>query len=132
MGYANEGVRTTLPRGRGGTGARQPPTGHGSTRTGRDHRIRLLLALVLSAAIAIPAVASAAPGDAAIAKATSLSHQWGRCSTARPAARLLAQAVATTADRPRARRARAALRAWNEVARECAIPVAMPSVTPGT
>jgi hypothetical protein len=91
---------------------------------------------VLTAAVGIPAMASAAPapapGDAAIAKATSLSQQWGRCPTARPAARLLARAVRTTEAKPRARRARVALRAWNQVARDCAVPVAMPTVTPGT
>lgn len=87
---------------------------------------------MLTVAIGIPAMASAAPGDAAIAKATSLSQQWGRCPTARPAARLLAQAVRTTETSARARRARVALRAWTEVARECAAPVAMPTVTPGT
>jgi len=122
-------VRTSLPRGREGTGARQPPEGHGSTPPRKDRRIRLLLALVLTAAIGMPAMASAAPGDAAIAKATSLSHQWGRCPTARPAARLLAQAVRTTEARPRARRARAALRAWTGVARACSQPVDQPTVT---
>ena len=89
---------------------------------------------MLTAAIGIPAMASAAPapGDAAIATATSLSQQWGRCPTARPAARLLAKAERTTETKPRARRARVALRAWTRVARECAAPVAMPTVTPGT
>lgn len=80
----------------------------------------------------MPAAGSAAapaPGDAAIAKATSLSQQWGRCPTARPAHRLLAQAVRTTKPRPRARRARVALRAWTEVARVCSRPVDQPTVT---
>lgn len=89
----------------------------------------LLLAAVLPAALAASPAAKA-PGDAAIRKATALQQEWGRCPTARPAARVLAQAVATTRPVPRAKRARAALRAWNRVARECAAPVAMPEVTP--
>ncbi len=89
----------------------------------------LLLAAVLPAALAA-SPAAPAPGDAAIQKATALQQEWGRCPTARPAARVLAQAVATTKPVPRARRARAALRAWNAVARECRAPVPMPEVTP--
>jgi hypothetical protein len=89
----------------------------------------LLLAAVLPAALAASPAAQA-PGDAAIHRATALQRQWGRCPTARPAARVLAQAVATTKPVPRAKRARAALRAWREVARECATPVPMPGVTP--
>ncbi|MGE0028296.1 MAG: hypothetical protein AB7O78_14795 [Thermoleophilia bacterium] len=89
----------------------------------------LLLAAVLPAALAASPAATA-PGDAAIQKATALQQQWGRCPTARPAARVLAQAVATTRPVPRAKRARAALRAWNQVARDCSAPVPMPEVTP--
>jgi hypothetical protein len=89
----------------------------------------LLLAAVLPAALAA-SPAAPAPGDAAIRAATALQRDWGRCPTARPAARVLAQAVASTKPVPRARRARAALRAWNRVARECRAPVPMPQVTP--
>lgn len=89
----------------------------------------LLLAAVLPAALAA-SPAAPAPGDAAIRTATALQAEWGRCPTARPAAHVLAQAVATTRPVPRAKRARAALRAWNRVARECAAPVPMPRVTP--
>ncbi len=89
----------------------------------------LLLAAVLPAALAA-SPAAPAPGDAAIRAATALQAEWGRCPTARPAAHLLAHAVATTRPVPRAKRARAALRAWDRVARECAAPVPMPRVTP--
>ena len=89
----------------------------------------LFLAAVLPAALAASPGAFAA-GDVAIQKATALQQEWGRCPTARPAARVLAQAVATTKPVPRAKRARAALRAWTTVARECAAPVPMPQVTP--
>lgn len=91
--------------------------------------VAVLLVAVLPAALAASAPATA-PGDAAIRKASALQREWGRCPTARPAARLLAQAVATTKPVPRAKRARAALRAWSRVARECAAPVPMPEVTP--
>jgi hypothetical protein len=87
------------------------------------------------ASIAVPggvAAASApAPGDAIITRARDLADKWGRCPTARPAAQVLALAERTKAPRPRVRRARAALGAWNSVARECAQPVAQPTVTPG-
>ncbi len=89
----------------------------------------LLLAAVLPAALAASPAAKA-PGDAAIQKATALQREWGRCPTARPAARLLAQARATTRPVPRAKRARVALQAWNQVARDCRAPVPMPEVTP--
>ena len=95
-------------------------------------RRALLLALVLAAAARRPAAAGAAarPCDADIARATTLQAQWGRCPTAAPAARVLHQAVRTTKPVPRVRRARAAVRAWAAVARECARPVPMPQVTP--
>jgi hypothetical protein len=99
---------------------------------------RLVIAVVGIAAlasIAVPGVASsssaAGPGDAMIARAQSLAGKWGRCPTARPAAQVLALAERTKAPRPRVRRARAALGAWNTVARECSQPVAQPTVTPG-
>lgn len=97
-------------------------------------RLALVTALVTLAAL-VPALASAspaaaAPGDAAIARAHTLSVQWGRCPTARPAGRVLAQARRTEAPRPRVLRARAALRAWTEVARVCSQPVPQPVVTP--
>lgn len=105
-----------------------------STGTLQDVRRILLGALLLLAAVLPAALAASpaapAPGDAAIRTATALQQQWGRCPTARPATRLLARAVATTRPAPRARRARVALRAWRDVARECAAPVPMPEVIP--
>ena len=94
---------------------------------------RLLVALAILGSIAVPGVGapSPAPGDALIARAQELAGTWGRCPTARPAARVLAQAERTVAPRPRVRRARAAVRAWHAVARECAQPVDQPTVTPG-
>lgn len=98
---------------------------------------RLVIAVVGIAAlasVAVPGLASSssapAPGDAMIARAHELAGKWGRCPTARPAAQVLALAERTKAPRPRVRRARAALGAWNSVARECAQPVAEPTVTP--
>ena len=90
----------------------------------------LLLAAVLPAALAASPAAAHASGDAAIQRAGALQQEWGRCPTAPPAARVLAQAVATTKPVPRAKRARAALRAWNRVVRECRAPAPMPRVTP--
>ena len=97
-------------------------------------RTALLIALVALAAL-VPALTgaspvAAAPGDVALARAEALSAQWGRCATSRPAHRALAQARRTTAARPRAARARVALRSWTEVARGCARPVPQPVVTP--
>ncbi len=92
----------------------------------------LVIALVL-AALAAPVLAAPpppAPGAAAIMRAEALSARWGRCPTARPAQRLLDVAERTTAPRPRVRRARAALRAWTAVARDCAQPVDQPTVVP--
>jgi hypothetical protein len=90
-----------------------------------------LLVVLLAVLAAVPALGAAPrPGDADIARATALQAQWGRCPTAAPAARVLRQAVRTTKPVPRARRARAAVRAWTAVARECARPVPMPVVTP--
>lgn len=98
---------------------------------------RLVIAVVGIAAlasVALPGLASSssapAPGDAIIARAHDLAGKWGRCPTARPAAQALALAERTKAPRPRVRRARAALGAWNTVARDCAQPVAEPTVTP--
>ena len=96
---------------------------------------RLVIAVVGIAAlasVAVPGLASSAPapGDAMIARAHDLAGKWGRCPTARPAAQVLALAERTKAPRPRVRRARAALGAWNAVARDCAQPVAEPTVTP--
>lgn len=95
-------------------------------------RLVLLIALLLvvSAAplAAAPAPAPPAPGAALIVRAEALAAQWGRCPTARPAHRVLDQARRTTAPVPRVRRARAALRSWTAVARECARPVAQPEV----
>lgn len=96
----------------------------------------LAIAIVALAVLAPLAVSGAgapepAPGDALIARAHVLAGQWGRCPTARPAARVLARAERTAAPRPRVRRARAAVRAWQAVASECAQPVPQPTVTPG-
>ena len=97
---------------------------------------RLVIAVVGLAALAplaVPGLAASSarsPGDAIIARAQDLAGQWGRCPTARPAAQALALAERTKAPRPRVRRARAALGAWNAVARDCAQPVAQPTVTP--
>lgn len=95
-------------------------------------RTALAIALMLTALVAPLSAAPApppAPGDAAIARADALAAHWGRCPTARPAERVLDQARRTTAPVPRVRRARAALRAWTEVARVCAQPVDQPTVT---
>jgi hypothetical protein len=75
--------------------------------------------------------ASPPPGAAALARAEALAQKWGRCPTARRAHRLLAIAEATTAPKPRARRARAALRAWTDVAHACSQPVDQPAADPG-
>ena len=91
-------------------------------------RLAFVIALML-ATLSVPALgAGSAPGSAAIAEAEALAVQWDRCPTARPAQRLLVQARQTTAPAPRARRARAALRAWTEVARVCSQPVDQPTV----
>ena len=92
--------------------------------------MRLAFATTLMlAALTVPALGAAPPpGSAAIAQAQALAVEWDRCPTARPAQRLLAQARQTTAPAPRARRARAALRAWTEVARVCSQPVDQPTV----
>jgi hypothetical protein len=91
-----------------------------------------LAALVALLALAAPrpAAGAQAPGAPAIAQAGELAREWGRCPTARPAHRALARAVRTRAPRPRVLRARAALRAWRQVARECTRPVPLPTVSP--
>lgn len=95
-------------------------------------RLVLLIALLLAASagplVGAPTSPPPAPGDAMIARAEALAAQWGRCPTARPAQRVLDQARRTSAPVPRVRRARAALRAWTAVARECARPVDQPQV----
>lgn len=92
-------------------------------------RIALLMALVF-AALAAPALggAASAPGSADIARADALAAQWGRCPTARPAQRALDRAKRTTAPQPRARRARAAVKLWTQVAKVCSQPVPQPTV----
>jgi len=99
--------------------------------------IALLVTVAATATLALGAAvgtqpAVAAPGDALLSRAEALSQQWGRCPTARPAHRVLAVARRTSAPRPRVRRARAALRAWNGVAEACSRPVPQPAVTPGS
>lgn len=96
-----------------------------------DPALRLALALLLAISLsAAPVVAAppGAPGAKAIARADALAAKWGRCPTAASAQRILIQAKRTTAPRPRARRARAALRSWTEVSRVCARPVDQPIV----
>lgn len=92
--------------------------------------MRLALALVFILCLLAPGLAAAAPTPTAriIGEAGALEARWGRCPTAPPAARILEQARRSTAPVPRARRARAALRAWTEVARVCALPVDQPTV----
>ncbi|MGD9695729.1 MAG: hypothetical protein AB7V42_08725 [Thermoleophilia bacterium] len=95
-------------------------------------RAPLIATAVAALAIALPTGASAAPGDAAIARADALAQTWARCPTSRPAHRALSAAKRTTRPRARAARARAALRAWNEVARACSQPVPQPTAVPGS
>ncbi|MCC6831295.1 MAG: hypothetical protein IT200_08110 [Thermoleophilia bacterium] len=90
-----------------------------------------LALLLLAVLVAQPSAAAQAhrPGDVALRQATALSAQWGRCPTSPPAHRALA--AARTAPHPaRAVRARAALRAWRQVVRECSAPVPMPVADP--
>lgn len=98
------------------------------------------IAAVLCAAALLPAAPAAgaaspgavSPGGAALVEAEALADAWGRCPTARPAARTLATArrLQRDAARPAVKRrsARAALGAWRRVAEDCAMPVAMPTV----
>lgn len=92
--------------------------------------MRLALALVLTLCLALPGLGLGAPTSTArlIAEASALEARWGRCPTAPPAARILEQARRSGAPVPRARRARAAVRAWTEVARVCSLPVDQPTV----
>lgn len=101
-------------------------------------RIRNLLLIAVLALAATAALAQGAPAGVAkdpaaapIATATQLSKTWGRCPTARSAHRTLAIARRTKATKPRVRRARAAVRAWRDVARECSKPVEQPTVIVG-
>ena len=94
--------------------------------------MRLALILIATLAIGVaPTLAGAAssPGAADIARAQALSHQWGRCPTARPAQSILDLAKRTTKPSLRATRARSAVRAWTTVATVCAQPVDQPTVT---
>jgi hypothetical protein len=88
------------------------------------------VAAIAAGGLGAPAPSAAAPGDALLARAGTLSQQWGRCPTSRPAHRVLAVARRTSAPRPRVRRARAAVRSWHAVARECSRPVPQPTVNP--
>jgi len=93
---------------------------------------RLLATLAVTAALAVPAspgAAAPAAGEVALRDAAALAATWGRCPTARPAHRALAQAKRL----PRSRRAPAALRAraaWRTVRAECSAPVALPTAVP--
>ena len=81
-----------------------------------DRLVIAVVGIAALASLAVPGLASSsapAPGDAIIARAHDLAGTWGRCPTARPAAQVLALAERTKAPRPRVRRARAALGAWN-------------------
>ncbi|WP_217914227.1 hypothetical protein [Miltoncostaea marina] len=98
-------------------------------RTALAIALTALAALTPALAAGAPGHGAPAPGDRLVARADAMAAQWGRCPTARTAHRVLAQARRTTAPRPRVRRARAAVRSWQGVARECARPVPMPSVT---
>jgi hypothetical protein len=82
----------------------------------------------LAAARPAHATAPAAAAAKAIRTADALALSWGRCPTARPAARVLAAARASERPVPRLRRARAAVAAWTAVAEQCARPVAQPTV----
>lgn len=108
-------------------------------------RISLLVAIALIALA--PVAASAAhgpsatplaqgtpakdPAAAVLAKASVLATDWGRCPTSRPAHRLLSIASRTRATKPRVQRARAALRAWQQVVADCSKPVEQPQVIIG-
>lgn len=100
--------------------------------------IRIILTIALLALIATAALAQGAPSRSAdpaagqIAAATELSKTWGRCPTARPAHRALSLARRTKAAKPRVRRARAAVRAWRGVERDCSKPIDQPTVVVGT
>jgi hypothetical protein len=91
-------------------------------------RFALAIALTLTLTLAAPAL-SAPPPPQALARAEALAAHWDRCPTAATAERVLDQARRPNAPVPRARRARAALRAWTEVARVCSQPVDQPTVT---
>ena len=90
-----------------------------------------ITATVLGLAPALAGAAStpAAAANADIARAQTLSAQWGRCPTARPAQDILALAKGTRKPALRATRARSSVRAWTTVARVCSQPVAQPTVT---
>ncbi len=98
-----------------------------------------IILIAVLALLAVTAVAQAAPSSSAakdpaaapIATATKLSQTWGRCPSARTAHRTLAIARRTRAAKPRVKRARAAVRAWRGVQRECSKPVDQPIVIVG-
>jgi hypothetical protein len=89
----------------------------------------VLLLVALLAAQPASAAQGPRPGDATLRQATALSVEWGRCPTSPPAHRALA-AARTAPHRARAARARAALRAWTRVVRQCSAPVQMPVADP--
>ena len=97
--------------------------------------MRLALTLIAGIALGLaPALAGAASSPSAaaaadIARAESLSSQWGRCPTARPAQDILTLAKRTRAPALRATRARSSVRAWTTVARVCSQPVPQPTVS---
>lgn len=98
-------------------------------------RIIAITALIVLAGVTVaqgaPAGAAKDPAAAPIATATALSQTWGRCPSARTAHHVLAVARRTRAVKPRVKRARAAVRAWRGVVRECSKPIEQPIVIVG-
>jgi hypothetical protein len=98
------------------------------------NRRRLLIALSVTAAFALPiaAPAVAAPSPAqTLRQAEDLASTWGRCPTARPAHRALALAEKPAAMKVRIVRAHRALDAWQQVVVECSAPIDLPVAQPG-
>ena len=97
-----------------------------------NQRRRLLIALSVTAAFAVPAATPvvAAPSPA-LRQAQELASTWGRCATARPAHRALAIAQKPAAMKVRVVRAHRALEAWQRVVVECSAPIDLPVAQPG-
>ncbi len=88
-----------------------------------------VLALGLTPALGRAASSPAGAANKDIARGQSLAAQWGRCPTARPAAKILALAKRTRRPALRATRARSSVRAWRTVVRVCSQPVRQPTVS---
>jgi hypothetical protein len=97
-----------------------------------NQRPRLLIALSITAALALPIAAPvvAAPSPA-LRQAQDLASTWGRCATARPAHRALALAEKPATMKLRVLRAHRALEAWQQVVVECSEPIDLPVAQPG-